>query len=223
MRPSPRRSGVPGMEQRGIRSGNWLAREQPNALVHAGSKDAGRQAGPCHPGTASGLWPAACGADTGERLRRAAARRPVDSTEHARQGESAADRTRSCVGQARHRSLDQDPGILRGRLLRPVDKSGKIVHKELKDEKAMYRVMLRSARQTTLGKLAPHDLRRTCAKLCRKSGELPEQIQQLLGHRSVQTTDRYLCTQQNLSRAANDFTAAGADSVAWWPLLENRM
>ncbi len=40
--------------------------------------------------------------------------------------------------------------------------------------------------------LSPHDLRRTCAKLCRLSGGALEQIQFLLGHASVQTTERYL-------------------------------
>ena len=57
-----------------------------------------------------------------------------------------------------------------------------------------------------LGKtrLAPHDLRRTCAKLCRVSGGDLEQIQFLLGHASVQTTERYLGTRQNLVQAVND-------------------
>ena len=60
------------------------------------------------------------------------------------------------------------------------------------------------ARQTSLGKLAPHDLRRTCAKLCRKAGSDLEQIQILLGHASIQTTERYLGTVQNLTVAVND-------------------
>jgi len=38
--------------------------------------------------------------------------------------------------------------------------------------------------------LAPHDLRRTCATLCRAAGGELEQIQTLLGHASVQTTER---------------------------------
>ena len=43
----------------------------------------------------------------------------------------------------------------------------------------------------------PHDLRRTCAKLCRAGdGEL-EQIQLLLGNASVQTSERYLGTKQD--------------------------
>jgi hypothetical protein len=40
-------------------------------------------------------------------------------------------------------------------------------------------------------------LRRTCARLCRAAGGKLEQIQFLLGHVSVQTTERYLgCTQR---------------------------
>jgi integrase len=35
-------------------------------------------------------------------------------------------------------------------------------------------------------------MRRTCAKLCRDSGGDLEQIQFLLGHASIQTTERYL-------------------------------
>jgi hypothetical protein len=40
-----------------------------------------------------------------------------------------------------------------------------------------------------IDKLAPHDLRRTCARLCHQAGEL-DQIQFLLGHVSIQTTER---------------------------------
>ena len=67
-----------------------------------------------------------------------------------------------------------------------------------------WQVVVDYARATSLAKLAPHDLRRTCAKLCRKSGGELEQIQLLLGHASIQTTERYLGTEQNLSVAVND-------------------
>jgi integrase len=49
-----------------------------------------------------------------------------------------------------------------------------------------------------------HDLRRTCAKLCRKSGGDLEQIKFLLGHSSIQTTERYLGSEQDIAVAVND-------------------
>ena len=45
---------------------------------------------------------------------------------------------------------------------------------------------------------ATHDFRRTWAKLCRAPGGELEQIQMLLGRASVQTTERYLGTRQDL-------------------------
>ena len=52
-------------------------------------------------------------------------------------------------------------------------------------------------------RLAPHDLRRTC-RLCHLAcGEL-DQIQFLLGHVSIQTTERYLGRKQKLHIAVND-------------------
>jgi hypothetical protein len=38
----------------------------------------------------------------------------------------------------------------------------------LSDERAIWYIVLRYTEATSLGKLSPHDLRRTCAKLCRK-------------------------------------------------------
>ena len=52
--------------------------------------------------------------------------------------------------------------------------------------------------------IAPHDLRRTCAKPCHDRGGELEQIQFLLGHASVQTTERYLGCKQNLGHPVND-------------------
>jgi integrase len=55
-----------------------------------------------------------------------------------------------------------------------------------------------------LDHLAPHDLRRTCAKLCHVNGGELEQIQFLLGHVSIKTTERYLGSEQEIEIAVND-------------------
>ena len=60
------------------------------------------------------------------------------------------------------------------------------------------------ATKTGVASLAPHDLRRTSARLCRAAGGELEQIQFLLGHVSVQTTERYLGCTQRFAAAVND-------------------
>src|ERR1700691_1880326 len=59
-------------------------------------------------------------------------------------------------------------------------------------------------RKSGPGAYCSADLRRTCAKLCHTSGGELEQIQFLLGHASVQTTERYLGCKQNLGHPVND-------------------
>jgi site-specific recombinase XerD len=76
-------------------------------------------------------------------------------------------------------------------------------------EKAVWHTLETYAADANLPNIAPHDLRRTCAKLCRAAGGDLEQIQMLLGHASVQTTERYLGTRQNLVDAPNDHLALG--------------
>jgi site-specific recombinase XerD len=46
--------------------------------------------------------------------------------------------------------------------------------------------------------------RRSCARFCHLSGGELEQIQFLLGHISVQTTERYLGCTQRIASAVND-------------------
>lgn len=94
-------------------------------------------------------------------------------------------------------------GIGEGKLFRAVDKSGRVWGSGL-TEKVIWWTVLAYARPLGFRNLAPHDLRRTCAKLCRASGGDLEQIQLLLGHASIQTTERYLGTRQDLVNAVND-------------------
>jgi hypothetical protein len=64
--------------------------------------------------------------------------------------------------------------------------------------KVIWSIVKQAASNSGLSRVAPHDLRRTCAKLCHEAGGELEQIQFLLGHVSVQTTERYLgCKQRN--------------------------
>jgi integrase len=93
--------------------------------------------------------------------------------------------------------------IEKGRLLRPLSKSGKIVGDELGDW-AIWSVVEQSSKQIGIEHFGAHDLRRTCAKLCRKNGGDLEQIKFLLGHSSIQTTERYLGSEQEIAVAVND-------------------
>jgi integrase len=61
-----------------------------------------------------------------------------------------------------------------------------------------------AAQRADTKNLAPLDLRRSCARLCHLAGAELEQIQLLLGHASVQITERYLGCKQRLSHAVND-------------------
>jgi integrase len=90
-----------------------------------------------------------------------------------------------------------------GRLLRPLSKSGRILGEELGDW-AIWSVVEASAKEIGIEHFGAHDLRRTCAKLCRKNGGDLEQIKFLLGHSSIQTTERYLGSEQEIVIAVND-------------------
>src|ERR1700733_1888113 len=94
-------------------------------------------------------------------------------------------------------------GIDKGRLLRSISKSGKVNRDTLSDW-AVWSVVEQSSKQIGIEHFGAHDLRRTCAKLCRKSGGDLEQIKFLLGHSSIQTTERYLGSEQDIAVAVND-------------------
>jgi integrase len=93
-------------------------------------------------------------------------------------------------------------GIEKGRLLRSIAKGGKIG--ESLGDWAVWSVVEQSAKGIGIERFGAHDLRRTCAKLCRKSGGDLEQIKFLLGHSSIQTTERYLGSEQDIESAVND-------------------
>ena len=94
-------------------------------------------------------------------------------------------------------------GIAEGYLFRPVSRADRLLGERL-GEKVVWQMFKQYAEAIGLPGIAPHDARRTCAKLCRAAGGELEQLQLLLGHASVQTTERYLGTKQDLVHAPND-------------------
>ena len=94
-------------------------------------------------------------------------------------------------------------GISTGRIFRRVNRFGKIWGEGI-TPKAIWHVVKAAALLAGIQNLAPHDLRRTCARLCHVAGGELEQIQFLLGHASVQTTERYLGCKQDLRHPVND-------------------
>ncbi|MGA2271352.1 MAG: tyrosine-type recombinase/integrase [Bryobacteraceae bacterium] len=89
-----------------------------------------------------------------------------------------------------------------GRLFRCVCRAGKTWGDGM-TERVVWHVVKDCAKQAGIEKLAPHDLRRTCARLCHAAGGQLEQIQFLLGHVSVQTTEKYLGCRQRIRGAVN--------------------
>ncbi len=94
-------------------------------------------------------------------------------------------------------------GISQGRIFRSINRYGHIWGEGM-TAKVLWEIVKQAARRSEIDKLAPHDLRRTCARLCHQAGGELDQIQFLLGHVSIQTTERYLGCKQQLRVAVND-------------------
>lgn len=93
--------------------------------------------------------------------------------------------------------------ITSGRVFRAISRSGKVWGDGI-SENVVWHVVSRRCKTDEVERVAPHDLRRTCARLCHCAGGELEQIQFLLGHSSVLTTERYLGCKQNLGSPVND-------------------
>ena len=70
--------------------------------------------------------------------------------------------------------------------------------------KVLWEIVKSAADAAGIDKLAPHDLRRACARLCHLAGDELDQIHFLLGHVYIQTTEVYLGCKQKLRFAVND-------------------
>lgn len=194
---------VAGVKQRGNRSGNWLTQAQTQALIEAPE-----------PTTLKGKRDrAALAMLVGCGLRRDEAVRLHFEDIQQREGRWVIIDLRSKHGRIRSipvpnwvkAAVDRWAAaaqLTSGRILRGMNRHGQITHDSLSGQ-AVLDLAAQYGREVGV-KIRPHDLRRTCAKLCRKHGGELEQIQLLLGHASIQTTERYLGTKQDLTNAPND-------------------
>ena len=197
-------SRVKGVKQLGFRSGNWLSAEQSSEVLKHACGDSMR--------AKRDLAMLAMLFGCGFRRSELAGLQLNDIQK--RQGHWA---VVDLIGKGGHirtvpipdwvkAALDQwtcAANVTEGKIFRRVARKGKVWGKGLSQNVVWY-VVRTCCQRAGLEHIAPHDLRRTCAKLCHDSGGELEQIQFLLGHASVQTTERYLGCKQNLGSPVND-------------------
>jgi site-specific recombinase XerD len=215
-------SRVKGVKQLGFRSGNWLSAEQGSeVLKHAYGENMRAKRDYAMLAMLFG-----CGFRRSELVGLA-----LDDVQM-RQGHWA---VVDLIGKGGHirtvpipgwvkAALDEwtvAAGVREGRVFRAVARTGKVWGKGISQNVVWY-VVKSCCERAGLEHIAPHDLRRTCAKLCHSSGGELEQIQFLLGHASVQTTERYLGCKQNLGHPVNDLfdlrTAAQPEHMKFEPV-----
>ena len=192
------------MKRLGRKSGNWLTRDQAQELVNAASKTDLRG---WRDGAILGLL-LGCG------LRRSELVGLMLDQLQMREGRWV---VVDLIGKGRRlrtvpvpswskQLLDawlRHSSVNEGRVFRRVSKAGKRQEAGITANVIWYAVK-RCALRASIANLAPHGLRRTCARLCHDcSGEL-EQFQFLVGHASVQTTERYIGSKRKLHHAVND-------------------
>jgi integrase len=195
---------VKGVRRIGVRVGNWLTADQAKRLLSVADRSSLRG----KRDYAMIATMIGCGLRRGELL---ALR--VDSIQSREEHWVIAD----LLGKAGHVRTIPIPGwvkeavdawkeaggITEGALFRSVNKAGRVWGNGM-TPKVLWEVVREAAARAGIEKLAPHDLRRTCARLCHLAGGELDQIQFLLGHVSIQTTERYLGCKQKLRGAVND-------------------
>jgi len=195
---------VKGMPQRGRRTGNWLTREEAQVWINAPDLK-----------TLKGVRDRAilsiligCG------LRRAEA--AILSVFHIQQREGRwaivdivgkRDKMRTVPMPSWAKSaIDAwtfSARINEGFIFRRVNKGDNLMGESITPQ-AIRDIVVSYAGKLENQGIAPHDLRRTFAKLAHKGGSPIDQIQLSLGHDSIQTTEKYLGVEQDLTDAPCD-------------------
>ena len=195
---------VKGVRRIGVRLGNWLTPEQGRRLLESAAPSSAREVRD-HAMVAMLIG---CGLRRAELLALS-----LESIQQREEHWVIAD----LVGKGGHvrtvpiptwvkRTVDAwtaAAAISHGRVFRAINKAGRVWGDGM-SPKVLWDVVRAAAARAAIDKLAPHDLRRTCARLCHLAGGELDQIQFLLGHVSIQTTERYLGCKQKLRIAVND-------------------
>jgi site-specific recombinase XerD len=100
--------------------------------------------------------------------------------------------------------------VKKGYLFRPLTKGDRIVGDKLSDQ-TIYDLLKVYAEQLGFEGLAPHDLRRTFAKLAEKGGTDLSQLQRDLGHEKQETTLVYLNSAQSFERGQTSSDKLGIE------------
>lgn len=195
---------VKGARQEGRRTGNWLTREQAQAWL-----------GTPNTRTLKGLRDRALLAVLiGCGLRRAEAAALTFNHVQQRDGRwvlvdliGKRDKVRSVPmpnwTKAAIDAWSSCAGIADGLVFRAVNKGDRVVGDGITPQ-AIRNTVVGYATKLKHAGVAPHDLRRTFAKLAYKGGAALDQIQLSLGHESIQTTEDYLGVEQDLTDAPCD-------------------
>lgn len=196
-------SRVKGVKKEGVRTGNWLTLQQAEQLLN----------GPNVIGLKGKRDRAILAVLIGCGLRREEA--ALLTVEHIQQREGRwiivdlegkGRRVRSVPMPSWSKAaIDlwlEAAGFTSGNLFRSINKGGKISGHSMTAQ-AIFDVVKLHTEKIGVG-IAPHDLRRTFAKLAHKGQAAIEQIQLSLGHASIQTTEKYLGIRQDLSDAPCD-------------------
>ena len=179
-------SRVKGAKQLGFRSGNWLSAEQSSEVLQQSCGDSMR----ANRDYAMLAMLFGCGFRRSELV-------GLELNDiQMRQGHWA---VVDLIGKGGHirtvpipnwvkAAIDQwtrAAGVCEGKIFRAVAGRGKVWGGGISQNVVWY-VVRTCCERAGLEHIAPHDLRRTCAKLCHDRGGELEQIQFLLGHASVQ-------------------------------------
>jgi site-specific recombinase XerD len=196
---------IKGARQEGRRAGNWLSREAAQEWLNAPDTS-----------TIKGLRDRALLAVLlGCGLRRAEA--ASLTFEHLQQREGRwviidlygkRDKVRSVPLPSWAKAAIDDwsraSGISEDIIFRAVNKGSNVMGEGITPQ-AIRKIVAEYALKLGSSNIAPHDLRRTFAKLTYKGGAKLDQIQLSLGHESINTTEKYLGTEQDLLDAPCDY------------------